>query len=84
MISEAIVLGVPVIASRIEGTVGLLGSDYPAYFPVGDTASLTDLLKRAEQEARFLSDLEDRGRSLKPAFRPAAERAAWRALLEHL
>ena len=29
--------GVPVLASRMDGNVGLLGSDYPGYFPVGDT-----------------------------------------------
>ena len=30
VISEAIMASVPVIASRIAGTVGILGADYPA------------------------------------------------------
>src|SRR5262249_11890594 len=37
VISEAIVAGVPILASRIDGNVGLLGEDYSGYFPVGDT-----------------------------------------------
>ena len=36
-VSEAVAGGVPVLASRIDGSVGLLGRDYPGYFPVGDT-----------------------------------------------
>jgi len=84
VISEAIACGVPVIASRIDGSVGLLGRDYPAYFPVGDTASLAGLLERVEQDGHFLADLKRRCRELQPAFRPSAERAAWRALLAEL
>ena len=37
VMSEAAVAGVPVLASRMDGNVGLLGADYPGYFPVGDT-----------------------------------------------
>jgi putative glycosyltransferase (TIGR04348 family) len=37
VISEAVAAGVPVVASRISGSIGLLGADYPAFFPVGDT-----------------------------------------------
>ncbi len=84
VISEAIACGIPVIASRIDGSVGLLGEDYPAYFRVGDTASLTGLLERVEQDGRFLADLRRRCRELQPAFRPSAERAAWRQLLAEL
>jgi glycosyltransferase involved in cell wall biosynthesis len=32
---EAMTMGVPVLASRIEGNVGLLGDDYPGYFEEG-------------------------------------------------
>ena len=84
VISEAIACGVPVIASRIDGSVGLLGRNYPAYFPVGNTASLVGLLERVEQDRVFLADLRRRCRELQPAFRPSAERAAWKALLAEL
>ena len=41
-VSEAIACSVPVISSRISGSIGLLGEEYPGYFPVGDTQALSD------------------------------------------
>jgi glycosyltransferase involved in cell wall biosynthesis len=46
-VSEAVAARVPLLASRIDGTVGLLGRDYPGYFPVRDTAALILLLRFA-------------------------------------
>ena len=57
VISEAAVAGVPVLASRMDGNVGLLGVDYPGYFPVGDTKALARLLRRLEREPRFVARL---------------------------
>ena len=34
VLSEALAFGVPIVASRIAGSMGLLGEDYPGYFPV--------------------------------------------------
>jgi glycosyltransferase involved in cell wall biosynthesis len=84
VVSEAIVAGVPVLASRVDGNVGLLGADYAGYFPVGDTNALARLLLRLEREPRFVATL---GKALvrrKPLFRPARETAAWRRLLTDL
>src|SRR5262249_30194510 len=53
VISEAIAARVPVLCSRIAGSVGILGADYPGYFPVGDTRALAALLQRAENDAQF-------------------------------
>src|SRR5258708_15244627 len=53
VISEAIVAGVPILASRMDGNVGLLGTGYPGYFPVGDTEALARLLRRVETDPRF-------------------------------
>ena len=58
VISEAIVAGVPVIASHIEGTVGLLGKDYPGYYPVEDEQALSGLMLRAESDKKFYRELE--------------------------
>ena len=76
VVSEAIVAGVPVIASDIPGNVGLLGRDYPGYYPVRDEAALAHLLHRAETEPAFLDTLERCGRKLRPLFRRDRERAA--------
>jgi putative glycosyltransferase (TIGR04348 family) len=83
-ISEAVTVGVPVIASDIPGSVGLLGSAYPGYFPVGDTRALAGLLRRAETDAGFYNALKACCRRLRPLFRPARERQTWSRLLQEL
>ena len=81
VVSEAVVAGVPVIASDIAGNVGLLGCDYPGYYPVRDEAALARLLERAETEPTFLATLERHGRKLSPRFRPAHEQAALKRIV---
>ncbi|MBI3453692.1 MAG: TIGR04348 family glycosyltransferase [Rhodospirillales bacterium] len=80
-VSEAVIAGVPVIASRIEGNIGLLGRDYPGYFAVGDTAALARLLRRAENDREFYRLLKRKCRARARMFRPAREVGAWRRLL---
>ncbi len=84
VVSEAIVAGVPLVASRIAGNTGLLGARYPGLFAVGDTAALRRLLLRAESEPAFYRRLAAECARRAPLFRPARERAAWRALLSEL
>lgn len=84
VISEAAVAGVPVLASRIPGSLGLLGGDYPGTFEVGDTRALAVLLHRLEADPGFAARLRRRMRRLAPHFRPARERAAWGRLLAAL
>ena len=83
-ISEALADQVPVLASRIPGSVGLLGARYAGYFPAGDTAALTRLLYRAETDPRFYAKLKAWCARLAPLFHPSRERAAWRKLLREL
>ena len=58
VISEACVAGMPVLASDIAGSIGLLGKSYPGYYPYGDTQNLRKLLLKAETDNKFLSKLE--------------------------
>jgi putative glycosyltransferase (TIGR04348 family) len=81
VISEAVVSGLPVLASRIDGTVGLLGEDYPGYYPVSDTAALGRLLRRAEADPDFLAALDSCCAARAPLFQPARERALVGALM---
>jgi putative glycosyltransferase (TIGR04348 family) len=83
-VSEAIAAGVPVLSTRVDGAVGVLGPDYPGFFPVGDADALARLLLRAEEDGVFLSGLRARVAERRPLVEPARERAAWRALLEEL
>jgi glycosyltransferase involved in cell wall biosynthesis len=84
VIGEAIVEGVPVLSTRIDGVVGLVGDDYPGLFPVGDAAALAELLWRAESDASFMDDLRQRCRGLAPQFAPVRELAAWKNLIDEL
>ena len=84
VISEAVVVGVPVLSSRIAGSVGLLGADYPGYFPYADTQSLAELLHRAETNRTFYDALRRWSEGLRPLFEPARERWSWEALLAEL
>ena len=84
VVSEALVAGVAVLASRIDGSVGLLGRDYPGYFPVGDTASLSALLHRAETDSAFLADLRRHCAARAPLFEPAREQQSWHDVLREL
>lgn len=84
VISEAIVHGVPVIASDIPGNRGLLGDDYPGYFPVGDTGALAGLIRAAAGQDGFLEHLAGAIALRQPLFDPARELAAWRDLLAGL
>lgn len=81
VISESIVLGVPVVCSAVAGNLGLLGADYPGTFPVGDTAALAGLLWRVESDSRFRAELRRRCHDLRPLFDPAVERQRWADLL---
>ena len=84
VVSEALVAGVPVIASDISGNLGLLGPDHPASYPAGDTEALAALLRRAETEPGFLDAVRAHGDARRDRFSPERERAAWAALLGEL
>lgn len=84
VVSEAIAAGVPVLSSDIPGSRGLLGDDYPGYFPVGDTAGLADRLLAAETDRGYYRELADRCRELRDLVDPARERDAWARLLSEL
>ena len=83
-IGEAATLGVPILASRVPGNVGLLGARHPGLFAFGDARALRRLLLRAESDAIFCARLASASRRIAPRFRPARETAAWRALLHEL
>jgi len=81
VISEALAVPVPVLASNISGSIGLLGEDYPGYFPLGDTLALAQLLAKAEQDIEFYHKLTNWCRQRAPIVHPDRERESWRELL---
>jgi putative glycosyltransferase (TIGR04348 family) len=81
VISEALAVAVPVLSSRIAGSVGLLGPDYPGYFPVGDTEALAGLLSRAETDPALYHALQVGCEQRRGLIDPARERESWASLL---
>jgi len=73
VVSEAIRIGVPVLASRIPGNVGLLGAGYPAYFAAGNERQLAVLMQRAASDRNFYFDLKRRLAALRPKVAPRNE-----------
>jgi putative glycosyltransferase (TIGR04348 family) len=85
VILEAVRCGTPVLASRVDGNVGMLGADYAGYFPHGDAGALSALLAACEDPAGGLLERLRRQCGLRaPLFAPEAERAALLRLLQEL
>lgn len=85
VVTEALALGVPPISTRIPGSTGLLGTDYPGYFRAGDAVDLARVLRAAEEDSEgFYGLLRQRCAELRHLADPARERDAWAALLAEL
>ena len=83
-VAEALAAGVPVIASRIAGNVGMLGEDYPGYYPLGDEKALALLVERTETDAAFYESLQARCAARRPLTLPERERGALGGLVEEV
>jgi putative glycosyltransferase (TIGR04348 family) len=75
-VCEALRIGLPVLASRIPGNVGLLGPRYAGYFPLEDEQTLARVLRRAALDARFYARLKSQVAALRPIVAPHTEAAA--------
>jgi glycosyltransferase involved in cell wall biosynthesis len=84
VISEAVMAGLPVIASDIEGSVGLLGTDYPGYYPVQDAGALRSRLRQAESDPEYYVELAAACVARRQQFAPEREHAGWGKLLEDI
>jgi putative glycosyltransferase (TIGR04348 family) len=88
VLMEAACSGTPVLASRIDGNVGMLGADYLGYFDWGDAAALTRLLRecRASQSDPngLLAQLQKQVTARAPLFAPEQESAKLNALVQLL
>lgn len=81
VVSEALACGTPVLASRIDGSVGLLGERYPGYFPVEDTGALAARLHRVETDPGYRQTLAEACAERADLVDRDRERRAWRELL---
>jgi putative glycosyltransferase (TIGR04348 family) len=76
VIVEALVSGVPVLASDISGNRGMLGDDYAGYFPVGDSQALARLIECAAHDPGFAARLRAQCAARAPLFAPQREKQA--------
>ena len=81
VVCEALRIGVPVLASRIPGNVGLLGAGYAGYFASGDEVRLAGLVSRTASDAAFYRRLKVQVRALRPLVAPRREALALLAAL---
>ncbi len=81
VICEAAAAGVPVIASRVSGNIGMLGRGYPGYYRLADERSLARQMRRAALDPAHYARLKRLTAARRPLFRPAAEREGLRRLL---
>jgi glycosyltransferase involved in cell wall biosynthesis len=85
VISEAAAHRLPVLASRIDGHLGLLGEDYPGYFQVGSPADLAILMRRFAESVAFRDDLRSALIQNTPALTsPSLEKTQLKSLIERL
>lgn len=84
VVAEALAAGVPVLASRIPGNVGMLGRDYSGYYRIGDERALARLLYRAETDRAFYARLKRECAARRGLTRPAREKNALRDLLREM
>jgi putative glycosyltransferase (TIGR04348 family) len=84
VIIEAVTSGVPVLASRIAGNVGMLGEDYAGFFTPGDAQALADLIGRSVRDHGFIDRLRRQCAARAALFSPALERARLLDLVDNL
>ena len=84
VISEALATDVPVLATRIPGSLGLLGETYPGVFEVSDDETLAGLILRAHDDANFYAELQTACRDRAWLADPTTELESWRRLLREL
>jgi len=84
VVIEAVRSGTAVLASRIDGNVGLLGDGYGGYFPAGDDQALANLLQQLRDEPAMLSHLQAQCSARSELFDPARESASLHALVADL
>ena len=84
VLSEALALGVPILASRVAGVEGLLGEGYAGYFPPGDASGLAERLHQAGRDEVYYRRLQIACEKLAPMVAPEWELQSWQQLLSSL
>ncbi len=84
VVCEALARGVPVIASAVSGNIGMLGRDYPGYYPLEDEQALAKLLWRAESDRAFYRSLVKACAARRRLVEPRQELRALQRLIKEV
>ena len=83
-ICEAVAIGLPVVASKIDGNIGMLGQDYAGFFTSGDVGELAKLLRRIFAEKELYELLKQQVSKRAELFSYEREAAEWVALVQKI
>ncbi len=81
VICEAAAAGVPVIASRVSGNIGMLGRGYPGYYALADERGLARQLRRAASDSPYYARLKRLVAARRSLFLPETEKRSLQRLI---
>ena len=81
VVSEALMANTPVVASKISGNIGMLGKDYPGFYPAGNERALAKLILRAEIDRDFYRSLQSHCRERKKKISATQEKGALKLVI---
>jgi putative glycosyltransferase (TIGR04348 family) len=81
VVCEAAAAGVPVIASRVSGNIGMLGRGYPGYYTLADERALARQIRRAASDALYYARLKRLIVARRSLFLPETERKGLQRLI---
>jgi putative glycosyltransferase (TIGR04348 family) len=88
VVMEAVMSGTPVLASRIDGNMGMLGADYAGYFDCGDAEQLANALVACREgqnlQSGKLVQLARQCSLREKLFEPSSEKIALNHLFRDL
>ena len=81
VICEAAAAGVPVIASRVSGNIGMLGRGYPSYYALADERGLARQIRRVASDSSYHARLKRLIAARRSLFLPETERRSLQRLI---
>jgi glycosyltransferase involved in cell wall biosynthesis len=84
VVIEAARSSTPVLASRVDGNLGLPGENCDGYIAVDDASAFATLLRRLRDQSAMLSHPQRQCAERAPLFDPTQESAALHALFQEM